>query len=66
MNTGPDFVAESLELGSWKASREIVEERKGLRRTGSKLWRWKMDGTCSGLCSIPSVVVSSIETSDHI
>jgi hypothetical protein len=37
MNTGPDFVAESLELGSLKASRKIGEERKGIRRTGSKL-----------------------------
>jgi hypothetical protein len=25
-----------------------------------------VDGTCSGLCLIPSVVVSSVETSDHV
>jgi len=37
MNTGPDFVAERLKLGFLKASREVGEDRKGLRRTGSKL-----------------------------
>jgi hypothetical protein len=38
-------------------------ERRRLRRTGSKLWRWKVDETSSVLCLIPSVVVGSAETS---